>query len=221
MKIAALCITHNRPKWIPWLYSQLRAQHLSVKADFKAFLVDSSDVPAPSDELVEVVTSTYEAISPKRNRALKLAQEWGADYFAWFDDDDWSNPARILEGVTMLEKSTTLWAVGNVRSWMLDARSLKARPYHTPEPLIFNSAVYRMGRPPSFREDLQTGEDTAWNWAYLGDRCYMVTSIPMGAWLCHGHNITNRANTHVFEDPFPGKLSTHRSTFEQNPECVK
>lgn len=218
--VVALAITHERPSWRVWLYEQLRAQRHTLEAvgfKYKAILVDSSEVPMASNELVQVYHSPeLPGIAAKRNLALRAMKDLRPDYFAWFDDDDWSHPVRLLEGVSALERQPAYWACGNVRGHFINARTLKSAPHHSHEPLIFNSAVYRYGNPPKF-PDVATGEDTIWNWAYLGERSYLVTSVTLGAWLCHGTNVTNRDSAHLFDRPFPPKLSRFLPEFERNP----
>ena len=220
--VTALCVTHERPQWIPWLYERLREQATETLFKVRAVLVDSSEVCAPANELVTVVhVPGLQSIPAKRNLALKEAEHWRSDYIAWFDDDDWSHPRRLAEGVEALERNPLCWGYGNTRASMVDARKLVSFEHRSAEPLIFNGAVYRLGGPVRFNEHLPVGEDTDWNHRMLGERSYIVTNSPLHAWLCHGSNITNRADKLMFGHPFPSNLSRFRSTFEQNPERRK
>lgn len=228
ISVALLSVTHERPEWLPWLYSQLRIQaseadnYEEKKIELRAFVVDSSSVPAPSNELVYVAHSTTgPGIALKRNAVMSYAARfWNPDYFAWFDDDDWSHPHRILDGVAMLEKNPECWAFGNRSAPMVNARTLQSWEHRSVEPVIFNGAVFRWpsgGEPCRFNEALTTGEDTDWVERYLKRHAYIVTPHPLHAWLCHGSNITNRADRHLFDRPFPENLSRFRATFETNP----
>lgn len=223
-RVALLSVTHERQEWIPWLYDRLRvqAETLGKGCETRAFLVDSSEAPAPDNELVTVAhVPGMQPIAPKRSLALSLAKAWQPDFFAWLDDDDWSHPCRLLNGVGCLQANPAFWAVGNRVAPMIDAVSLKSWDHRAPEHLIFNGAVYRWGNPPAFDSGLITGEDTAWSERYLRRLSYMVLGEPMHAWLCHGKNITNRADRHLFDQPFPGTFSRFRLTFERNPARVK
>lgn len=75
----------------------------------------------------------------------------------------------------------------------------------TYEPIIFNSAVYRKNSvPQNFDLTRITAEDTEWHERWLKTRPSFVTfGEPMHAWLCHGKNVTNRANSRFFELPNP------------------
>lgn len=225
IRVALLSVTHERPEWLPWLYEQIR--ELRYQADIldvevQAFVVDSSQVPAPQGDHVNVATSDSSGIAAKRNYALGYAGTWRPNYFAWLDDDDWSHPHRLVTAIPRLEDNPWAWAYGNTVAPMVNARTLESWEHRSSEPVIFNGAVYRWPAgckqfPLQFNESLVTGEDTDWNERYLRRQAYMVTPHPLHAWLCHGSNITNRADRHCFDRPFPENLSRFRATFESNP----
>ena len=226
ISVALLSVTHERSEWLPWLYEQLRLQTLACRLyeekeiELRAFVIDSSEVRAPENELVSVAWCNQPGIAYKRNIAMTFAAQYRPDYFAWFDDDDWSHPHRILDGVAMLEKNPECWAFGNRSAPMVNARTLQSWEHRSVEPVVFNGAVFRWpsgGEPCRFNEALTTGEDTDWVERYLKRHAYIVTPHPLHAWLCHGSNITNRADRHLFDRPFPENLSRFRATFETNP----
>jgi hypothetical protein len=207
--VTCLCVTHERHKWIPWVYAQVMKQ--TCGTDGRVF--DSSAVPhqlsnRPCDPI---------AIAPKRNIALASVT---SPYFAWFDDDDWSHPERLERCVELLEACPQLVAAGPVDAYKIDARTLAAQPYTTNEHLIFNGAVFRTSHWQrfSFAERLAVGEDTDWMMRGLRGQAYGVVNKILSAWLCHTRNIANRADRILFERTYPAQLTAFKAELESNPE---
>lgn len=202
MRIACLCAT-NRPEWRPWVMHQFEKQ---VYPD-KELLLDSSD----------------DSIPEKRTRLIQTAKKGGFDAIAWFDDDDWSSPKRLLVFAALLAMGATpLSAVGNVRSYFVRAeRRLVAEPgelvipdmaisYQAPEGIIFNGAVFLLSTcPDTFSRALQTGEDTDWLMRWHKRRpSYVITAERLHLWMCHRKNVTNRLDTRSFTEVLPAGLIT-------------
>lgn len=188
--VAALTVT-NRPAWSSFNRYQLQKQ--VGFGDAKHIIVQEEGA----------------RIAELRNIALREATRCGARYIAWFDDDDWSSPQRLLQGVSALEDNPALSAVGNVRSWFIATDTKMGLEYQAPEGLIFNGAVFRLDRmPASFASGMVVGEDTDWlcRWQ-MSHPSYHVTGHYMHAWLCHRQNITNRSDTKAFDQLPPPFLT--------------
>lgn len=68
-----------------------------------------------------------------RNRCLKLALEAGADYIAFWDDDDYYPPTRISSGVSALEANPSGDISGSSKMYLLLTKEnvlLTTGPFH-------------------------------------------------------------------------------------------
>jgi hypothetical protein len=157
-----------------------------------------------------IVVAGEGSIPEKRNEALAAARREEADYFAWFDDDDWAATDRLIAGTHRMEgNGPYLSAVGNVRAWFMDPATGMGCRYHAPEGIIFNGAVFRATSVRmQFSRALAVGEDTDWlvRW-HARSPYYTVIGTDMHAWLCHQKNVTNRIGTRAFDQQAPGFLS--------------
>ena len=193
--ISCLCVTHERPEFMPWVEHQFLKQSSQTGSYDRLIIVDSSAVPweATIPDVKVLHHPEFPGIAAKRTMALAWAGD--SEYITWFDDDDWQDPDKLM------------WhpnydAVGARHAYMYSTMTGKAALYEsTYEPIIFNSGVYRKSSvPQTFDARLTTGEDTEWHERWLKTRpSYVTLGEPMHAWLCHGKNITNRANARSFE----------------------
>jgi hypothetical protein len=200
--VACLVCT-NRPDWKHWWLHQVNKQQGASAHDLLFINSHTGSIPA------------------KRNALIAEAVSARAAYGAWFDDDDWSSPDRIRRCVEIMERDPDISAVGNVESWFVDSTDREhdtyrglprpgATHYHAPEGIIFNGAVFRLSAVPhSFNHALTTGEDTEWLGRWLKTKPnYVILGEPLSLWLCHGKNVTNRANTRTFDQRLPPGLIT-------------
>lgn len=143
-------------------------------------------------------------IAAKRTEAMRLAR---GEFITWFDDDDWQHPAKLEIAMrAMRQAGSLLSATGARHAYMYSVESGRASLYEsTYEPIIFNSAVYRKNSvPQNFDSTKITGEDTEWCERWLKMRpSYVTLGEPTHAWLCHGRNIVNKANSRFFEQANP------------------
>lgn len=206
--VTCLCVTHERPRWLPWVKMQSGKQTLK---EHLYYALDSTGGAPP------LGTGLPVAIAPKRNMALQSVE---TPYFAWFDDDDWSHPERLERGVRLLEACPELVAAGPIHAYKIDARTLRSYQYTTNEHIIFNGAVYRTDYWKKFRFDerLAVAEDTDWQMRGLRGQAYAVVNKVLSSWLCHGANIANRADRIMFHDAFPAQLVQFKAELESNPE---
>lgn len=196
--ISCLCVTHDRHEFMPWLEHQLLKQSV---ADAELIIVDSSPAPWDSTNARVTVlhTTAWPGISEKRTHALAMAR---GEFITWFDDDDWQNPRKLEAGLVLDGKP--LDAVGARSAEMFSTVTGLCRHYESHhEPIIFNSGVYRKASvPKAFSEQHLTGEDTEWQERFFAKYPNFITlGEPLHAWMCHGKNITNRANAMFFEKP--------------------
>lgn len=190
ISVACLVVT-NRPAWRPWVTHQIYKQ----RGDFaKQIVIDEDEGNIPT----------------KRNRALEMGRE--SSYVAFFDDDDWSHPLRLHWATDQMENNKAIDAVGNVRSFFVNALEeittypvkLMTLPYQAPEGIIFNGAVFRTSSIQGLAFDVgcDIGEDTEWLVRWMSTRRpnFTILGGPMQMWLCHRHNTTNRASERSFPE---------------------
>lgn len=215
--VTALCVTHERPKWEPWVFGQINKQGLPLLIH----LVDST--PGARGLMmanVEKISALSSAIAPKRNLALASVT---TPYFAWFDDDDWSHPERLERCVRLLETCPELVAAGPLHAYKIDARTLRSDAYTSRDNMIFNGAVYRTSHWQSikFNESLSVAEDTDWQKRGLRKQAYAIVNQVLCSWLCHSSNIANRADRILFNERFPAQLTEFKNELESNPEFAR
>ena len=187
--VACLTVT-NRPEWAAFNRRQVEKQTYGNKRHI-------------------IVSEANATIARLRSIALEEARRAGAAFIAWFDDDDWSGDTRIEFAVQELSRSPWCVAFGNVSAWFISTATRWGTRYQAPEGIVFNGAVFRTNCvPEQFVESLSTGEDTDWLRRWHDTRpSYVITGIPVHAWLCHSRNITNRADSRTFEETPPALLS--------------
>lgn len=202
MLISCLCVTHERPEWMPWLLHQFEKQIGLGYFDAELVIVDSSKTPCDySSPSIRVISSSSPQIAPKRTTALAAAQ---GELIAWLDDDDWSNPSRLTRLLDAIDEGTLRRAAaGGRHAYKVDQRTLRCSLYEsTYEPMIFNGALYgRAAVPKDFHGE--TGEDTDWQMRFLQSRpsYAVVGGEPLTAWICHGRNISNSNQNCSFDLP--------------------
>ena len=208
--ISCLCVTHERPEFMPWVEHQFLKQ---TGEDFRGYrkngdsefgseliIIDSSVTPWISENpRVRVVHAPgASGIAEKRSRVLEYAS---GEFISWFDDDDWQDPFQ-LGRVLLLVNDNEFDAVGSRTALMYSTLTGKCSYYESRyEPIIFNSAVYRKNAvPTTFNEGLATGEDTDWQLRFFETKPNFITlGEPMHAWLCHTKNVTNKSSSKFFE----------------------
>lgn len=206
--ISCLCVTHERPEFMPWLEHQFLKQFCypwgvprpSPRAEL--LIVDSSAVPWVSAIGRVLHARDAPGISAKREIALRGSV---GDFITWFDDDDWQHPYKITTACDILELQGGVGeAVGSRTALMYSTLTGKCSYYESRyEPIIFNSATYlKSAVPPTFNEALVTGEDTDWQLRFYASHPNFVTlGEPQHAWLCHTKNITNKSSSKFFTQP--------------------
>lgn len=200
--ISCLCVTHDRDEFVPWVVHQFQKQGVAQFAELVIVHSGMDGNDCYNDELYQVVPSEHGGISPKRTAALVAAR---APFITWFDDDDWQSPRKLEMAMDALIENEHS-AAGSRHAYMYSVESGRASLYEsTYEPIIFNSAVYRKNSvPQNFDSTKITGEDTEWCERWLKMRpSYVTLGEPTHAWLCHGRNIVNKANSRFFQEANP------------------
>ena len=198
--ISCLCVTHERPEFMPWLEHQFWKQVGSC-IDKELIIIDSSAVPyvGLGADVRVIHRPDLPGISAKRTLALKITRD---EFITWFDDDDWQHPYKLKGALNLFRDISNIDAVGSRTALMYSTLTGKCSYYESRyEPIIFNSAVYRKSEvPPTFNESLVTGEDTDWQMRFFETKPNFITlGEPQHAWLCHTKNVTNKSSSKFFE----------------------
>ena len=99
------------------------------------------------------------------------------DLIAWFDDDDWQHPQKLVWHVEALKNGAAY--AGSASGWFVDLHRLSCAAFRAPHGLtIFNSAGFRREAvlPVAFREGVTRASDTYWM-RNVAARCRNRTSI--------------------------------------------
>ena len=201
MKIAALTVTHDRPEFIPWLLWVFDSQSHDDK---HLIIVDSSEEPLDIDrDDVTVFHTKNNNVAHKRNVALSLAGESNADAVAWFDDDDWSHPARLSILASRLNDDGKLSWAGSQWGWFVDVQTRATKRFCNRTQPTFNSSLYRYESVEGvlFDESIERGSDIDWM-ERISDKPWAGGYDPLIFWLCHDRNMGNRAAAHHFNRGF-------------------
>jgi glycosyltransferase involved in cell wall biosynthesis len=191
--VSCLCVTENRPAFIPWLLWNFDRQSWDQR---ELIIVDSSPEPVQiaRDDVRVIVATPGLNIPSKRNIALKAAT---GDIITWFDDDDWQHPCKLEWLVEGLQDGAPY--AGTSQGWFVDLMADRCRPYHSPRGrIVFNSAGFRRSAVANilFPETVHKASDTRWMQQIERRYARRVVKIPRKAiffWLCHTNNLSNPA----------------------------
>lgn len=202
MLISCLCVTHERPEWMPWLLHQFEKQQGLGGVDTELIIIDSSKNPLDFESPnIRVLSSDCAGIAGKRNQALSAMN---GQAFAWFDDDDWSAPHRLRRLVDATQEHL-VQAAGSRTAKRYSVASGKCASYvSTYEPFIFNGALYdKRVALEKFNRSLVTGEDTDWHMCWLRTRpsYTVIGGADLTAWMCHGKNVSGSNSSVMFDEP--------------------
>ncbi|MCB0253958.1 MAG: glycosyltransferase family 2 protein [Anaerolineae bacterium] len=203
--ISCLCVTENRPAFMPWLLWCFDRQRWPRR---ELVIVDSSAEPFTAGERDDVRVLSAPSgmgVAAKRNLALEAAQ---GDIITWFDDDDWQHPDRL----TLLADALAAGApyAASRSGWFADLATLRCASYQTTRgQLIFNSGGFRRDAVAGIRfpEDVVKASDTVWMREVLrrhSRRGMLLDRDDLFFWLCHGDNLSNPARRRRFTLPLAG-----------------
>lgn len=194
--ITCLCVTENRPAFVPWLLWNYDRQSWPRR---ELVIVDSSDPPLalpdrPDVRILHLPPGT--PLGRKRNLALDAVR---GEAFAWFDDDDWQHPSRLAWLVDRLQRQALGPGVthcGPNAAWFVDVFGDGCVEFCDPRAALFNGSLFITARTRAYRfaEGQRVAEDV--NWLASFDRD--ARSIPLARnlppvffWLCHDTNVAN------------------------------
>lgn len=160
--VTCLCLTRNRRAWLPKSIACFQAQaypnrEMLIVADGE----EVSDLIPAADPRIRLVRSGERAgIGEKRNRGSELAH---GELIATWDDDDHSEPARLVDQVTALLASG-LDVIGYSRLRFTDGQNwwrYRLHDHAHGTSLMYRRSWWQANR---FREGMPYGEDTVFAW---------------------------------------------------------
>ena len=200
--VSCLCVTENRPAFMPWLLWCFDRQ---TWANRELVIIDSSAQPftVPSRDDIRVIPAPC-GTSVGRKRNLALAQARG-EIITWFDDDDWQHPDKLARLVRALNKGAA--CAGSCRAWFVDLMNNRCMPHRNGMHLIvFNSAGFRKDAAMAvlFSENVRKASDTQWLHtlaARYRTHPVIIDDDSLFFWLCHNSNLSNPARRRQFSKP--------------------
>jgi glycosyltransferase involved in cell wall biosynthesis len=199
--VSCLCVTENRPAFMPWLLWNYGRQTWSRR---ELIIVDSSDQPFASDQPdVRIIpTAPGTGVAAKRNLALEAAR---GEIVAWFDDDDWQRPDKLAVLVEALSGGAPY--AGANSGWFVNLFQPGCAPYQIPQKeIVFNGAGFRRTAVTGIRfpEAVRQASDTRWMRQvanrYPGQAVRLERN-DLFFWLCHQDNLSNPAPRRRFSQP--------------------
>jgi hypothetical protein len=189
--VSCLCVTENRPAFMPWLLWSFDRQTWPAK---ELVIIDSSartcSVPERND--VRVISAPPGSrVAHKRNQALAAAN---GSVVAWFDDDDWQHPQRLEASITALRGGAP--CTGPRGSWVFDLANHNVWRFGGFEELIlFNGAAFltEIARSATFDPTYRRASDTVWLSALRTSRAldgWRPLDLTSFFWLTHGGNLS-------------------------------
>jgi hypothetical protein len=199
--VSCLCVTEDRPAFIPWLLWNYDRQSWPER---ELLIIDSSKEPLVLERKDVRVLHTHHqtGVAHKRNLALEHAR---GEIITWFDDDDWQHPEKLERLVHALRTDKPF--AGSAESWFLDLRTLRCTSYRAPgRRILFNSAGFHTdaARKVAFPIQVKKASDTRWmealqrRFGTTGE----VLDQPLFFWLCHQGNLSNPASKRRFTQNF-------------------
>jgi glycosyltransferase involved in cell wall biosynthesis len=193
--VSCLCVTEDRPEFIPWLLWCYDRQSWPQR---ELVIVDSSVPPLmlperPDVRIVYVEPGT--ALGEKRNVALDAAT---GSAIAWFDDDDWQHPDRLTWLVEALQQARVpaeATHAGPTGAWFVDLFEDRCTEYRGAGFALFNGSLFVRANVEKhrFQPQQRAAEDTLWLRALAQARGSLAVSQlpPVFFWLCHDSNTSN------------------------------
>lgn len=195
-KISVLCVTHERPEFMPWLlwnYGRL------ANKETELVIVDSSEEPfARKQKGVRVIAAPGANVPEKRNMAMDAAK---GELITWLDDDDWRHPDSLKILAQLIDEDVPL--AGGRRAWFMDLQTTAVRRFTERRRLLFACLLVKadMARAYRFDETKERGSDVDWYYRLTDAQPFRFTSEPMSIFLCHDRNIGNTAEKQRFNRP--------------------
>jgi glycosyltransferase involved in cell wall biosynthesis len=195
--ISCLCVTEDRPAFVPWLWWNYEKQDHPA---CELIVVDSSREPVQlpvRDDVTVIRCPPRTTVGRKRNIAIEAARGVA---LIWFDDDDWQHPRKASLLASALEGDGVL--AGIAHSWFVELSSGRCRRHEWARGVLFNGSAARREAVVNigFDETLERAADTAWMIS-VNRRSHgtaAIVSETVFFWLCHDGNVSNPARRYVF-----------------------
>ncbi len=197
--VSCLCVTENRPAFMPWLLWNFDRQTWRNR---ELIIVDSSEAPLKLSRRPDVRVIPAPPATPvpvKRNRALAEA---AGELLTWFDDDDWQHPDKLRCLVEAMGDGRPF--AGSHEGWFVDLGGRRCRRYLGTQYIVFNSGGFarKVAASVPFQTDCRRGSDTYWLrdlYSRHGRGDGVVLRRILFFWLCHGDNLSNPAGDKEFD----------------------
>ena len=159
MLVSCLCVTEDRPAFIPWLLWNFEKQ---TYPNCELVVVDSSSESIREllpESVILVHAEHGSSVGAKRNLALEICR---GEAITWMDDDDWQHPDKCSILAESLGQGHDV--AGCRSAFFLDLLSLRTRQFSSRRRLIFNSLGVRteIARQIVFPEKVHKASDTEW-----------------------------------------------------------
>lgn len=194
--ISCLCVTENRPDFMPWLlWNWKRQTHNSTEL----VIVDASEKPFKSKvKGVRVIHAPHTNIPTRRNIAI---QEAKGDLVAWFDDDDWYHPERLDVLSRLITDDTPI--AGPKLAWFVNLFTLQAKRFVQRKGVLNSGLVAQKQVLLDLPYDESQDKGSDLDWLVAARQRYRIAEtfeVP-SFFLCHNQNAGNTADVHQFNRP--------------------
>ena len=188
-KVSVLCVTHERPVFIPFLMTQFAKQ--SMADDAELVLIDSSPNPLSmwQGEGIRHVYAAENHVGRKYQLAQELAE--GQALTLW-GDDDWHHSRELETAWKVLSGSPEASYVGWRESWYYDLWTGRTARYRAPNRRPgASSCLVRTSVARRSRFTKVIASDTEWFEAFEEDiSVTLQVPMPHALWIVHGGNMT-------------------------------
>lgn len=193
MKVSFLCVTENRPEFMPWLLWNYDRQEWPDK---ELIIVDSSPTPFKTKQKDARVVAAAGNVPTKRNIALGEAS---GEYVTWLDDDDWRHPGSVPNLMAAMAEADVDVAGGRV-TWFTNLFTEETRRLIMRRGVLFAATLAKTetARSVLFEESVDKGTDITWMEALLKANSFAFSYEAPSLFLCHDRNMGNGAYRHHF-----------------------
>jgi len=192
MRVSCLCVTEDRPEFIPWLVWNFEKQ---TWPDKELVVIDSSQKSIqellPSNTIYhQMEHRTY--IPVKRNKALQMCT---GDIVTWMDDDDWQHPRKCEILAEALLSNSKALAVGSRFKYFLDMHTFLTTSTERKLPIFGSLGIYREeSRKYLFPNKIAKNSDSYWLSSMsrlFRENFVLIEKELLLIGLCHDTNISN------------------------------
>ena len=205
MKVSVLCVTHDRPEFIPWLFWNYERLEWDDK---ELIIVDSSEkkIPASQRKGATYHHAPNANVPTKRNIAIEKAT---GDCITWLDDDDWRHPESLKELSFFIDDMGGDCAGGR-SACFVDIQKEEMRRFTSRNSILFAAMLIKteIAKSIVFDEAIERGSDVDWLGRVIEQCGYRFTYEAPSLFLCHDRNMGNKASIHHFNRPLSEFVGT-------------